>query len=167
MYKKYYICYNKIQFYLFMLSNASKYAIRSVLFLAENSSENHKFGAKKIAEELEISLHFIAKLLQKLAKAKVISSNKGPRGGFYTSEKDLQNNVCQILDVIESGNVFEGCFMGLPKCGDENPCPVHHIVAPFKEALLEKFEKQSIAAFSKEIKERGSYLSLKGIDLKL
>ncbi len=150
-----------------MLSNASKYAIRSVLFLAEKSSKIQKFGAKHIADELEIPLHFIAKLLQLLVKAKIISSTKGPRGGFFTTEKDMENSVCTILDEIETGDVFEPCFMGLPRCGDENPCPVHHIVAPFKDAILEKFKHQSIAEFSKEIEEEGSYLSLKGIDYNL
>ena len=146
-----------------MLSNASQYAIRAVLFLANNSSSTKKFGAKAISEELEIPLHFIAKLLQQLAKAKVISSSKGPRGGFYTSETDLTNNVCSVLDEIEAGNVFEPCFMGLPECGDDNPCPVHHIVSPFKDAILEKFKLQSIGEFSQEIKDGGTFLSLKGI----
>ncbi len=146
-----------------MLSNASKYAIRSVLFLAENSSNTNKFGAKTIANELEIPLHFIAKLLQQLAKAKVISSTKGPHGGFYTTTLNLRNNVCAILDKIESGNVFEPCFMGLPQCGDDNPCPVHHIVAPFKEEILKKFKHQTIGDFAIEIKEGGTFLSLRGI----
>ena len=146
-----------------MLSNASKYAIRSVLFLAKNSSKEKKYGSKFISDELEIPLHFIAKLLQQLAKVHVISSSKGPHGGFYMTKQDLQNNVCTILDEIEAGDVFEPCFMGLPQCGDENPCPVHHIVAPFKEAILEKFKHQSIAEFAIEIKEGGTFLSLKGI----
>ncbi len=149
-----------------MLSNASKYAIRSVLFLAENSSETSKYGAKDIASELEIPLSFIAKILQKLVKSKVISSSKGPGGGFYTSKKDLNNNICAILDVIENEDIFEGCFLGLPRCSDENPCPIHHIVVPFKEALLDKFEHQTISDFAAEIKRNGSYLSLKGVDLK-
>jgi len=149
-----------------MLSNASKYAIRAVLFLAENSSNKKRFGAKEIASELEIPLSFIAKILQKLAKAGVISSAKGPGGGFYTSNNNLKNNINAILKVIEIEDIFEGCFLGLPRCSDDNPCPVHQIVAPFKEGLLEKFTKQSIADFSKEIKENGSYISLKGVDLK-
>ena len=149
-----------------MLSNASKYAIRAVLFLAENSSEKCKFGAKDIAMELEIPLSFIAKILQKLAKEQVISSTKGPGGGFYTSKKNLKNNICAILNVIENEDIFEGCFLGLPRCSDENPCPIHHIVAPFKDALLKKFENQTIEDFAKEIKQNGSFLSLKGIDLK-
>lgn len=147
-----------------MLSNASKYAIRAVLFLAQNSSEDEKYAAKYIGEELEIPLPFIAKLLQQLAKQKVISSTKGPKGGFYMTEKNTEQNVCSILDEIEANDVFVGCFMGLPKCGDDNPCPVHHIVSPFKKKLLKKFEAQSIAEFSAEITKNGSYLSLKGID---
>jgi Rrf2 family protein len=146
-----------------MLSNASKYAIRAVLYLAENSSFNKRFGAKQIANELEIPQPFIAKLLQQLAKANLISSMKGPNGGFYTTEKNLQNNICSILNEIESEDIFEGCFLGLPQCSDENPCPVHFIVAPFKEALLEKFQKQTIQDFAEEVKKNGAYLSLKGI----
>jgi Rrf2 family protein len=146
-----------------MLTNASKYAIRAVLYLAENSSVEKKFGAKQIASELEIPLHFIAKLLQQLSKAAVISSQKGPQGGFYTTKKDLSNNVCAILEVIESDDIFEGCFLGLSECDDKNPCPVHHIVSPFKKSILEKFEHKSIADFALEIKDNGSYLSLKGI----
>jgi len=149
-----------------MLSNASKYAIRSVLFLAEKSSTQKRYGAKEIASELEIPLAFIAKILQKLAKANLISSNKGPGGGFYTTPDNLKKNICNVLNIVEGENIFDGCFLGLPSCSDEKPCPIHHIVAPFKDALLEKFKNQSIADFATEIKQNGSFLSLKGIDLK-
>ncbi len=150
-----------------MLSNASKYAIRAVLYLAENSSKTKKFGAKFIAEELELPQPFIAKLLQKLAKEKLISSIKGPNGGFYTTANNLKNNICDILNVIEQEDIFDGCFLGLPQCSDENPCPVHFIVLPFKEALLKKFKEQTIKDFSDEIKKTGAYLSLKGVRKKI
>ncbi len=148
-----------------MLSNASQYAIRAVLYLEEKSSKSKKFGAKQIAEELEIPLAFIAKLLQKLAKEEVISSSKGPKGGFFMTPKNGKNTVCDIIDQIDKGDVFDRCFMGLPACSDANPCPVHHIVSPFKDKLLTKFKSQTISEFSTEIASNGSYLSLKGIDL--
>ena len=53
--------------------------------------------------------------------------------------------------------------MGLPECGDENPCPIHHIVAPFKEQILDKFQNMTLAEYAQEIKENGSYLSLVNI----
>ncbi len=146
-----------------MLTNASKYAIRAVLFLALNSSPEKKFGAIKIADELDIPLHFIAKLLQKMAKENIISSSKGPHGGFFATEKDLSGNLCAILKVIENDNILDDCFLGLPKCDDENPCPIHHIVSPFKEAIMDKFENQSIAKLAEEIRNDGSLLSLKGL----
>ncbi len=144
-----------------MLSNASKYAVRAVLFLADKSDASTKYSAKAIGEELEIPVYFIAKLLQQLVKAGLVSSSKGPKGGFYLSEENLQNNACKILHEIDGEDVFSHCFMGLPRCGDKNPCPVHHIVSPFKDKLMAKFQKQSIKELSDEIDEKGMYLSLK------
>ena len=72
-----------------MLSNSSKYAIRAVLYLANNSSVEKKLGSKKIAEEIDIPAPFLAKIFQVLSKANIISSTKGPNGGFYLTEKDV------------------------------------------------------------------------------
>lgn len=144
-----------------MLSNASKYAIRAVIFLAENSDKTNKFGALEIAEALQIPISFIAKLLQQLAKEEVISSAKGPKGGFYLSEENLKRKVCDILLVIENKKVFEGCFLGLPYCSNENPCPMHDIFSNFKNKLLEKFEQQTIQELTSEIKEKGTFISRK------
>ncbi|MBK7095000.1 MAG: Rrf2 family transcriptional regulator [Saprospiraceae bacterium] len=146
-----------------MLSNASKYAIRAVLFLAEKSNKHNKFGAAQIADALAIPAHFIAKILQQLAKKQIITSTKGPTGGFYLSQKNLDLKVCDILDEIELKNVFEDCFLGLPACGDDNPCPVHHLVNEFKHKILLKFEHQTISEFSSEIQKEGTHLTLKGI----
>lgn len=146
-----------------MLSNASKYAVRAVLFLAEKSNENQKYSAKTIGNELDIPKSFIAKLLQQLAKAGLISSTKGPKGGFFLSKENLQNNTCQILHEIEGKDIFSHCFMGLSRCGDKNPCPVHHIVASFKDKLKSKFEQLTIEELSIEIDENGMFLSLKNV----
>ncbi len=142
-----------------MLTNASKYAIRSVLFLAQNAKNNKKFGAKEISKELNIPLHFIAKLLQPLVKNDIISSLKGPNGGFFFTENNGQKKVCDIIKVIEGKDIFDNCFMGLPECGDEKPCPVHHIVLPFKKNLLEKFN-MTLTEFSKDIENLGTFLTL-------
>ncbi len=49
-----------------MLSNACKYAIRSMLYLVLHTDETKKIGAKKIAEDLDAPQPFLAKLLQQL-----------------------------------------------------------------------------------------------------
>ena len=144
-----------------MLSNASKYGIRSVLFLADKSNETKKFKANQIAEELEIPNYFIAKILQNLAKKNIITSVKGPNGGFFLSEENRQLNVCDIINVLEIKSVFEGCFLGLLECGDDKPCPVHKEVVKFREQMLDKFKKHTIEEFSEEVKKGGTFITLK------
>ena len=76
-----------------MLSNACKYAIRSILYLAMHNEENKRIGVKKIAEELETPQPFLAKLLQQLTRNKLVSSSKGPTGGFFLDDRNLKNSV--------------------------------------------------------------------------
>ena len=147
-----------------MLSNAAKYAIRSVLYLAIHD-ENEKIGVKKVAESLEIPQPFLAKLLQQLTRNKLISSIKGPSGGFYLDKTDRKNSVWDIIVCIDGTEKFDQCFMGLSSCGDENPCPVHFTVAPFKEKILNDFKDKNIQQFADEIRLKGRYISLKNLEL--
>lgn len=144
-----------------MLSNACQYAIRSVLYLSIHSDEKTRIGVKKVAAELETPQPFLAKLLQQLAKSDLVSSIKGPNGGFYLTKKNSQNSLWDIVKCIDGVDKFETCFLGLSTCSDENPCPVHFIVSPFKDKLLNDFRDKTIAQFTEEIKLTGRVLSLK------
>ncbi len=144
-----------------MLSNASKYAIRATLFLAIHAKEDSRYGAVQIAEDLDVPQAFIAKLLQKLARAKIISSAKGPNGGFFFTKINGEKNVVEIIELIDGQGIFTKCFMGLNECGDVNPCPVHHIVAKFKKEILEQFLHKNISQLAHDVKEKGLALTLK------
>jgi Rrf2 family iron-sulfur cluster assembly transcriptional regulator len=144
-----------------MLSNASKYAIISTLYLAEHSNEERKISVKEIAENIDVPSPFLAKLFQQLVRGKIISSSKGPHGGFFLSEKNKQKNVLDIIDNIDGLNKLNGCFLGLNECDATNPCPVHYIVAPFKNNILEKFRDITIMEFAKEISDKGDLLTIK------
>jgi Rrf2 family protein len=147
-----------------MLSRASKYAILSTLYLAEHSSKEKKISVKDIAESIDVPSPFLAKLFQQLVRGKIISSTKGPNGGFYLSKKDEKNTVCDIIENIDGLNRINDCFLGLAKCDATNPCPVHFIVEPFKNSILGEFRDKTIKEFSKEITDKGRVLSLKGMD---
>lgn len=143
-----------------MLTNQSKYAVRAVLYLAVYTDKTKKMGSKEVAEMIKVPAPFLAKILQKLVKKDIISSTKGPRGGFYLTEK---NQLCSMLDivaVIEGVEILSDCFLGLPRCGDENPCAIHHIVSPFKDSMIKEMGDKTIAQFAEETKEGKSFLFL-------
>jgi Rrf2 family transcriptional regulator, iron-sulfur cluster assembly transcription factor len=148
-----------------MLSSANKYAIRSVLFLAIYSNDTNKIGATEIADKLESPQPFVAKLLQQLTRDKLISSSKGPNGGFFLTKKNKENTIWDIIISIKGEKKFDQCFLGLSKCSDENPCPVHYIVSVFKEKLLNDFKDKTIAQFAEDIKRSGKALTLKDFNV--
>lgn len=144
-----------------MLSNSSKYAIRAVLYLANNSSINHKLGSKKIAEGIDIPAPFLAKIFQILSKGNIIKSTKGPNGGFYLTEKELSNNLLRVIESIDGLGAFNSCFIGLPTCSEENQCAVHHIVVPFRTALLKELTERSIADFAEDTRKGKTFIFTK------
>lgn len=133
-----------------MLSKSSKYAIRAVLFITCSSSENKKVGTMKIAETLNIPAPFLAKTLQELSKNKIISSIKGPHGGFYLTDENKERTIFEIIDCIDGQHKFEECFLGYPECNDTNPCVVHDVYAPFKANLFEKLKNKTIVQMASE-----------------
>ena len=85
-----------------MLTSASQYAIRAILFLAINSNEDRKIGVKTISEALETPQPFLAKLLQKLTRNNLVSSLKGPTGGFYLDKENLTKSVWDVIKCVDN-----------------------------------------------------------------
>ena len=148
-----------------MLSNACKYAIRAVLFLGLNSNENIKFSAEKLANELEVPKPFLAQLLRSLSLKQLISSTKGPNGGFYTNKLNLDKTIWDIIVLIDRQLKFEECFLGLSKCDDAHPCPVHNIVSPFRKNILNDFKNKDILFYINKIKKNKTVISLKHLKI--
>ena len=84
-----------------MLSNTCKYAIRALIYLAKNASGDQKIGIKKISEDLGIPSPFLGKILQSLAKQKILSSTKGPHGGFGMGMKAKDIRLYDIVVIID------------------------------------------------------------------
>ena len=85
-----------------MLSNSSKYAINAVIYLALYASPTKRLAPKDIAEALHIPTSFLAKILQILARKKVISSNKGPGGGFWLTDEEKAAPLKKLLIKLHS-----------------------------------------------------------------
>ncbi len=127
-----------------MLSNQSKYAIRGVLYLAMHASKEKKLGTTIVSEETNVPAPFLAKIFQKLSREGLIISAKGPGGGFYLSEKELQNSLLDIIECIDGLEAFNSCFIGLPNCSDKNPCSIHHVAAHWRDALIAELKLNTI-----------------------
>jgi len=137
-----------------MLSNTCKYAIRSVIYLALNSVDGEKIGIKKIAEDLVIPAPFLGKIMQVLAKNKILSSTKGPNGGFSLGKPPKKITLMDIVDVIDGEDRFNACIIGLQSCTKEQAnCPIHDTYAPIREEAKRLFIKLNIYELADSIRK--------------
>lgn len=136
-----------------MLSNTSKYAIRAVIYLALNAGEEKKIGIKQISKDLNIPTPFLGKILQTLAKHKLLSSTKGPHGGFGLGRNAENINMIDVVDIIDGRDIFDKCLIRLDDCNDKEPCSMHNNYAEIRRQLLNLFKNQKISELIDEIKE--------------
>jgi len=136
-----------------MFSKSGGYAIRAVLFLAAYSTSEKKIGISEIAEALNVPRHFLAKILQQLSKQKLISSLKGPSGGFYLTEKELNGSLKSIIECIDKLDFMNSCMLGLPECSSEAPCPIHENVEVYRKGLLNLINDHTINEIAFRVKE--------------
>lgn len=134
-----------------MISNKCKYALRAILFLAVESNETKKIRISELAEELKMPTPYLGKILQELVPKSIISSIKGPRGGFYLTEKNQQAPLIKIIEAIDGLAYFEKCGLGLEDCSDSHPCPIHEDFKISRDHLKTVFTNKTIRELASEI----------------
>jgi Rrf2 family protein len=108
-----------------IFSKTCQAGLKSIAFLASIKNTAKKYSAKELAKAVEENDHTLGKVLQLLVKHEIISSLKGPNGGFFIEGKQRQIPVIRIVEVIDGKFAFNQCAMGFNKCSEKKPCAFH------------------------------------------
>jgi Rrf2 family protein len=131
-----------------MLSNSCRYGIRAIVYLASHYPEKNNIGIKQISADLELPTPFLAKILQQLAKNKIISSTKGPNGGFSFLKKPESITLFDIVRIIDGEDIFRNCIIHDGTCSDvrksKKSCPVHDDYSKVRNELIGLFKSKTI-----------------------
>lgn len=142
-----------------MISKTCKYGIRAVIFVASRAGDGTKLNIKQIAREVDAPEAFTAKILQILNRVRIITSLKGPYGGFYMEEFQMEQPVINIVNAIDGMSVFNECGLGLKQCSTSHPCPMHHQYKIARDALQNAFQNTTIRQLAIEVNEGGSFIN--------
>lgn len=134
-----------------MISKSCKYAIRATVFIASKAKENIKVGVKEIATEIEAPEAFTGKILQTLNKSKIVTSLKGPYGGFYCDENQLDLPIIEVVSSIDGTGVFTDCVFGLHQCSDDHPCPMHFEYSKTRDQMYTSFKNTTIRGLAENL----------------
>ena len=116
--------------------------------------------AKNISEPINVPQAYISKLLQDLSRHDIVSSVRGPNGGFYLNEQNLKTPLISIVNVIDGENRLNSCLLSIRKCNSDKPCPLHHFATSYRTHLLENLENSTIQDMAEDIRAKKSFLPL-------
>ncbi|MEW5805777.1 MAG: Rrf2 family transcriptional regulator [Acidobacteriota bacterium] len=137
-----------------LLSKTCDYGIRAALYVASKPGVQY-FPIREISGNLNISFHFLTKILQKLTQHHIMKSFKGPRGGVALARSPKSITLMDIIMAIEEPDFFRRCLLGLEQCLDENPCPVHEEWKAIRGDIQSIFENTTLAKMTTRIEEKG------------
>ncbi|MBC7890372.1 MAG: Rrf2 family transcriptional regulator [Ferruginibacter sp.] len=143
-----------------MFSKATEYALRATIYIAQKSTEEKKVSIDEISKAIDSPQSFTAKILQALTKDnRVVSSVRGPNGGFFLTGKAKKLPVRSVLQAMGEDEVLEKCVLGLKQCSEVQPCPMHAQYKSIKQQLIKLFVTKTIGQLAADIKEGAVFIN--------
>lgn len=107
-----------------ILSQTAVYALKAVLHLAEAGGEE-PVRVDDIAQALDVPRNYLSKILHVLAREGVLSSTRGPHGGFRLGRDASGLRLEDVIRHFDEITTASGCLLGRARCSDASPCAAH------------------------------------------
>ncbi|MCZ4319117.1 Rrf2 family transcriptional regulator [Aequorivita viscosa] len=128
-----------------MFSKACQYGIKASVYIASQSELGNRVSLKDIAFNINSPEAFTAKILHQLAKKDILSSLKGPTGGFEIEKGSAGNiKLSHIVAAIDGDSIYVGCALGFDRCDARQPCPMHNKFVDIRNNLRIMLENTSL-----------------------
>lgn len=112
------------------LSKKVEYALIALLYMAGKPAADLA-TAKEMADQFSIPGELLGKVLQALARSKLISSTQGSRGGYHLQRPVACITLGDVIEAVEGPVVLARCQEDPSHCGQFHACtikePVHQI----------------------------------------
>ena len=106
-------------------------------------------SAKRIAEEFSIPQELLAKILQRLAKQRLIVSQNGPKGGYVLSRRAAEISVGEVIRALEGPINIVSCLED-SACPQMECCSLRRPVKKLQVAITQMLDTMSLAELTTE-----------------
>ena len=125
------------------LSSTAQQALHAVVCIASNRDAG-PVRVDEVAAVLECPRNYLSKTLHVLARAKVLRSERGPRGGFRLAAPAGKTTLAHVIAPFRPAEERR-CLVGRASCGTSNPCAAHDRWSKVQRRMDDFFEKTTIA----------------------
>ncbi|MFH1134804.1 MAG: Rrf2 family transcriptional regulator [Pseudomonadota bacterium] len=138
---------------LFKAPEAVSLAVHALAYLA--SLRGRKTQAQEIASRLNVSSAHMSKVLQRLARAGLLCSTRGPRGGFTLDQAPEHVVLLEVFEAMEGPLKPARCLMGRPVCQAAS-CVFQELAVKMEQGVREQLGRLTLADLAGIFGEDGS-----------
>ena len=126
------------------LSTRSRYGARILVDIARNY-EKGPVQVGEIAKRQNISVKYLEQLIRPLRTEKLISSIRGPKGGYIMARKPEEISLGEILRIYEGQNDLVACVSKPDSCERSDACRLRRAWKDAATAMSDKLDATTIA----------------------
>jgi Rrf2 family protein len=130
------------------LSDAAALAIHAVAGVARHGAEA-PITAHQLATLLSASEAHLGKILHRLARARIVTSKRGPKGGFLLGPRAAITTLLDVCELFDGPSGRSGCLLGLTAC-PFGACALGNGIAQANEQLRTMLASTRIADLARD-----------------
>lgn len=127
------------------LTRQADYAMRAILYLAASPHVR----IREIAAAQYIPREYLAKIIQKLAQAGIVTTHRGVGGGITLARAPEEITLLDVIEAIEGPVALNSCFIRPGECPRESYCAVHEELEHIGKSLASMFAEVNFAQLAK------------------
>ena len=131
------------------LSKKADYALIAMKHLAQHSGTSST-SAREIAEQYDIPIELMAKVLQRLVRIGLLVSTQGTRGGYALSRPSGLITVADVIQAIDGPLTVTACSTDKIDCEQYGKCSIRDPLWQIKERIVEALGTVTIAEMASD-----------------
>ena len=131
-----------------LITREIDYAIRALIYLADNGEKI--IPVTELVEELGITRPFLRKIMQELAKADLVRSYKGNKGGFLLKKKPEDIYLIDLVEVFQGKFSLNECILNKDICPNIGDCILKDRVDDIEEKVKKDLKSINLKSLIKK-----------------
>lgn len=135
------------------LSKKADYALIAVKHLAMRQDAGASSSAREMAEAYGIPLELLAKILQRLVRARLLQSVQGTRGGYRLARQPLTITVADVIQAVDGPVTVTACSPEDHRCDQFSKCSIRDPLWKIKGRILDMLNTVTVAELAAEAEQ--------------
>jgi len=130
------------------LSKKADYALIAITHLTLKSGSS---SAREIAEQFDIPVELMAKVLQRMTRRGLLTSQQGTRGGYQLARAASGISIADVIQAIDGPVAVTACSAHADRCGQFAKCNVRDPLWKIREIIVSALKATTVSELANDV----------------